>query len=136
LIILRLGTFLELFFKFQGPNCKIRDCMLILEKMRGLSAKCQKMEFLGIILLMKNPWTKSTSPWTGSHGRPQELTGARPPATLGLKVVGEGAEDGESGSGNPLRASMEDGWRRGGWAMEGNGGSGRCSVRWGLRTQE
>jgi hypothetical protein len=25
------------------------------------------------------------------HGRPRELTGARPPATLGLKVTGEGA---------------------------------------------
>jgi hypothetical protein len=25
------------------------------------------------------------------HGRPQELTGARPPSTPGLKVTGEGA---------------------------------------------
>jgi hypothetical protein len=51
-------------------------------------------------------------------GRP-ELTGAWPPATPVLKGASQGAEDGEMGSRNPLRASLEGGRRRGGRVMEG-----------------
>jgi hypothetical protein len=51
-------------------------------------------------------------------GRP-ELAGPWPPAAPVLKSASQGAEDGETGSGNPLRASPEGDRQQGGWAMEG-----------------
>jgi hypothetical protein len=40
-------------FQIPRPNCKIMNYGLISKKPRGLSAKCQKLEFLGIIFLME-----------------------------------------------------------------------------------
>jgi hypothetical protein len=88
-----------------------------------------KLDFFEINFGWENPWTEPTSSWTtrGSvhhgpsmDGQP-EVTRAWPPAAPVLKGAKQGAEDGETGSGNPLRVSPEDGWRQGGQAIEGNG---------------
>jgi hypothetical protein len=50
-----LGAFLELFLKIRGASCKYVVCKLILEKMRGLSAKCQEMEFFRNYFVEEKP---------------------------------------------------------------------------------
>jgi hypothetical protein len=56
-------------FQILGPNCKFLDSRLILEKPRGLSAKCLKLKFP-----KGNPCTESTSPWTASGADPRWTT--------------------------------------------------------------
>jgi hypothetical protein len=62
------------------------------------------------------------------HGRPRELTGAWPPATPGLKVAGEGAEEVEDAAVSTFVGSSELGrWETAARWREMTGG-GRCSV--------
>jgi hypothetical protein len=49
------------------------------------------------------------------HGRPRELTGARPPAAPGLKVAGEGVGEVEEAAVSTFVGSLELGrWGNGG----------------------
>jgi hypothetical protein len=82
-------------FQFRGPNCKIRDYGLILEKLSDLSAKCQKLEFSGIVFLKENPWT-------GGHCRARELTRARPPAAPVPESSDRGAGEGKDGQASSM----------------------------------
>jgi hypothetical protein len=50
-----LGVLSEIFLKIRGASCKYVGCGLILEKMRGLSAKCREMGFCRSYFLEEKP---------------------------------------------------------------------------------
>jgi hypothetical protein len=67
-------------FQILGPNCKLLDCGLILEKPRGQSAKCPNLEFSGIIFLKetRGPSPRAHGPRaTPVHGGPRSPSRGR-----------------------------------------------------------
>jgi hypothetical protein len=119
-------------FQILGPNCKFSDCRLILEKSRGLNAKCLKLEFPGIIFLKE---TRGPSPRAVNRaGRARStvdrrrrgpkaperggaLAGVRPPTALVHQSSPAGAQKREKSTGISARASPELGRQRGDRAM-------------------
>jgi hypothetical protein len=92
-------------FQIPWSDCKFMDCGLILKKPRGLSAKCSKLNFPGIVFLKENPWTESTSPWTAParstvDRRPLPRSGARRSSASGCSGAREVR----------LRGGGEEGW--------------------------
>jgi hypothetical protein len=118
-------------FQILRPNCKFLDCGFISKELRGLSAKCPKLDFSRIVFLKENPWTESTSPWT---------TGA--PVHRGLASVADRRSSPELGRRAPRstkarrdctgRARSSPGFSLGPhprWRSNVEAGRRRCSVR-------
>jgi hypothetical protein len=83
-------------FQIPGSDCKFMDCGLISKKLRGLSAKCLKLDFSGIVFLKENPWTAPA--WSTVDRRLLPCSGARWSLASGrfgareLRPRGAGAE--------------------------------------------
>jgi hypothetical protein len=86
------------------PNCKFLDCRLILEKSRGINAKCQKLEFLGIIFLKETCGPRAApvrgGPRSLSRRRLAEERPERRPRARNLTAV---EEKWRGGGGEPHR---------------------------------
>jgi hypothetical protein len=102
-------------FQILRPKCKFLDCGLILEKPRGLSAKCMKLEFPGIIFLKETRGPRAAP----VHGGPRSpsrrrLAGERPerrPCAWNLTAVEEKWR-GDGGEPHRLQERAAEGRRR------------------------
>jgi hypothetical protein len=131
-------------FQILGSNYKFLDCGLILEKTRGLNAKCRKLEFLGINFLKE---THGPSPRVVNRdGRAWStvdrwrrgpkalecggsLTGVRPPAAPVHQSSPAGAQNRERSKGSRLGPHRSSG---GGVGTGQRGGVKRSrEARWG-----
>jgi hypothetical protein len=119
--------------------------MLVLEKMRGLSAKCREMGFSWNYFLKKNPWTRSMDRWTAPtrssmDRRPLRRAGAHWSSASSrssareLRPMGGGGEGwaGEFNDGVTAgREAVEGRLTDGGYSTREGGGEGTVgSKRW------
>jgi hypothetical protein len=77
-------------------------------------------------------WSTVDQPWMSGT----ELIGARPPTALELKDEKQGAGEGKWSTENAFRASLEDGWRQGGWVTVSGSGGDRMSFGGGMLRYE
>jgi hypothetical protein len=120
----RILDLFVIIFQIPGSDCKFLDYGLILEKPRGLNAKCLKLYFPRIVFLKETrrppkPWSTVDRPWTMALSS----TELRPPAAPVSTGAGQGAGEEEWGAGSAVGGSPGHVWRCGGRASRRRGGS-------------